>query len=106
MFKKIFFSIIGIIGLILIIGWLAINFFPEKLVPFLLKQQIERQIEQIQYGENLLADTENITVFIVDRNNAQILVWNKDGSFNTAFGSRGIRDNDVYGMVVSSCKSI
>lgn len=31
----------------------------------------------------------NGRLYIVDRNNAQVLVWNKDGSFNTAFGSRG-----------------
>lgn len=28
-------------------------------------------------------------LYVVDRNNAQVLVWNKDGSFKKAFGSQG-----------------
>ena len=65
MIKKILFSILGFIALLLLVGWVAVNFFPEKLVPFLLKQQIALQAKKVEEGQALLEDKESITVFTV-----------------------------------------
>ena len=63
--KKVFYSILGLAAILLLIGFIVMTFFPEKLVPFMLKQQIKMQQAQIQKNEALLEDKESITVFTV-----------------------------------------
>lgn len=63
--KKILYYFLGIVASLLLIGFIAITFFPEKLLPFMLKQQIKMQQGQIQKGQDLLEDKESITVFTV-----------------------------------------
>lgn len=65
MIKNILFSILGILGLLLLGGSIAVNFFPEKLVPFILQQQLTRQMEAVKAGQDLLNEKEGITVFTV-----------------------------------------
>ncbi len=47
------------------LGWLLINVFPEKAIPFMLDQQLKSRAEQVEYGLDLIRDTEHITVFTV-----------------------------------------
>lgn len=63
--KKILYFILGITATLLFVGFIATTFFPEKLVPFMLKQQLKNQQAQIKKNQALLSDKENITVFTV-----------------------------------------
>ena len=63
--KKILYYFLGIVATLLLVGFIAITFFPEKLLPFMLKQQMKMQQAQIQKGQDLLDDKESITVFTV-----------------------------------------
>ncbi len=63
--KKILQLLLLLIGLILVIGWVTMTFFPEKLVPFMLQQQLKRAQTQIEKNNQLLADTESIYVYTV-----------------------------------------
>lgn len=62
-------KIAGYIGLLLLIimiaGWVIMNFFPERAVPFLLNQQLSRQAQLVKEGEALMNDKEAITVVTV-----------------------------------------
>lgn len=59
--KKILLSILTIIILIAAIGWTAITFFPHKLVPMMLDQQMKR----LNPGDDLWENTESITIYTV-----------------------------------------
>ncbi len=59
--KKILRYILAVIFIGLAIGWIAITFFPEKLVPFMLGQQVER----LTQSSDLMEDKNAITVFTV-----------------------------------------
>ena len=59
--KKLLLSIFTILAIILAIGWITITFFPHKLVPMMLDQQLKR----FNRGGDLLKETENITVYTV-----------------------------------------
>lgn len=59
--KKFLSFIITFIVLILAIGWVAMTFFPQKLAPFLLDQQINR----LNQASDFAMDKDAITVFTV-----------------------------------------
>ena len=63
--KKIFRYTLLLIGLLLLIGWIVTTFFPEKLVPMMLQQQLKRQIAQVEKNNQLLQDDESIYVLCV-----------------------------------------
>lgn len=63
--KKIVFGFLSLILLIVAIGWLIINFFPEKVTPFILNQQMKRQAGIAKQNDALLADKESIYVYTV-----------------------------------------
>ena len=63
--KKILRLLLLFIGLLLIIGWIVVTFFPEKLVPFMLQQQINRNQAIVEKSNQQLADTESIYVYTV-----------------------------------------
>ncbi|MGB0932011.1 MAG: MBL fold metallo-hydrolase [Chitinophagales bacterium] len=63
--KKLLLSILSLIILIAAIAWTVITFFPHKLVPMMLDQQMKRQTERIEEGEALLTNKEAITVYTV-----------------------------------------
>lgn len=63
--KKIFYSILGIIATILLAGFIVVFFFSEKLIPFMLDQQVKVIQAQAKNSETLLADKENITIFTI-----------------------------------------
>jgi len=63
--KKILRIALLLIALLLLIGWIGTTFFPEKLVPIMLNQQIKRQQAQIEKNNQLLQDTESIYVYTV-----------------------------------------
>lgn len=63
--KKLITLAIGLLAFLLGGIWLVSTFFPERLVPFMLKRQIARQLEQEEEGQALLDDKENITVFTI-----------------------------------------
>ena len=53
--------ILALVLIDLAISWIAITFFPEKLVPFLLDQQVKR----LTQSNDLLVDKNSITLFTV-----------------------------------------
>ena len=63
--KKIFRYALLLIGLLLLIGWIVTTFFPDKLVPMMLQQQLKRQIAQVEKNNQLLQDDESIYVYTV-----------------------------------------
>ena len=63
--KKVLRFTLLIIALLLLIGWIVTTFFPEKLVPMMLNQQLKRQQAQVDKNNQLLADTESIYVYTV-----------------------------------------
>ncbi len=63
--KKIFRVFLLLIGLLLFIGWVVMTFFPESIVPFMLQQQLKRQLAQVEKNNQLLEDRENIYVYTV-----------------------------------------
>lgn len=63
--KKILFGVLGFGTIVLLIGFVMTTFFPQKLVPFMLKQQFNRQQAQVQESDNLMKDKEGITIFTV-----------------------------------------
>ena len=63
--KKIFRYALLLIGLLLLIGWIVMTFFPEQLVPMMLQQQLKRQIAQVEKNNQLLQDDESIYVYTV-----------------------------------------
>ena len=63
--KKIFTSIGSVLIVGCIIGFVAVSYFPERLVPFMLNQQLKNQAKIIAEGEALLNDQEAITVVTV-----------------------------------------
>ncbi len=62
-------NLIRFIGLSLlglgILGWVVVDFFPERLIPFMLNQQLKRQVNIDAQGEALLRDKESIVVVTV-----------------------------------------
>ena len=63
--KKILFGVLGLGVVILLIGFIMMTFFPQKLVPFMLDQQFKRQQAQAQKSDDLMKDKESITIFTV-----------------------------------------
>lgn len=63
--KKILFSILGLIVTFLLIAWGAMTFFPEKLVPFILNQQLKQRLAQLEENNEILEDKESIRVYTV-----------------------------------------
>ena len=63
--KKIFRFTLLLFTLLLVIGWIVATFFPEKLVPMMLNQQLKRQQAVRAKNNQLLADTESIYVYTV-----------------------------------------
>ncbi len=63
--KKLLLALFSLFLIILTIGWLVINFFPERLTPFILNQQLKRQATIDKKNEVLLADKESIYVYTV-----------------------------------------
>ena len=59
--KKILRHILTLVVIVFTFGWIVITFFPEKLVPFLLDQQLKRTTP----SSELLDDKKAITVFTV-----------------------------------------
>lgn len=47
--KKLLYIILGLLALIAIIGWSIMTFAPQRLVPFILKQQLKRQADVPDY---------------------------------------------------------
>ena len=63
--KKILRIALGLIALLLVIGWIIATFFPEKLVPIMLNQQLKSQQAQVAKNNQILADTQSIYVYTV-----------------------------------------
>jgi len=63
--KRIFSLLFLLIALLLVIGWVVTTFFPEKLVPIMLQQQLKRQQAQVEKHNQQLQDTESIYVYTV-----------------------------------------
>jgi len=63
--KKIIYSVLAILLLVMFFGWIVITFFPHKTVPFLLNNQLDRQAKIVANADALLENTEGITVFTV-----------------------------------------
>ena len=63
--KKILRFTLILIALLLVIGWIVTTFFPEKLVPMMLNQQLKRQQALAEKNNQILADTESIYVYTV-----------------------------------------
>jgi len=63
--KKLLGIVLLLITLLLAIGWIMTTFFPEKLVPMMLEQQLKWQLAQVEKNNQFLADTESIRVFTV-----------------------------------------
>ena len=63
--KKILSTIVILAALLLFLGFMVTTFFPERLVPFMLNQQLKRQEVQVQKANALLEDKENITIVTV-----------------------------------------
>ncbi|MEZ4883955.1 MAG: MBL fold metallo-hydrolase [Chitinophagales bacterium] len=59
--KKLLTIIFSLFILLTAIGWITITFFPQKLVPMMLNQQMKR----LNQGDDLLKDTESITIYTV-----------------------------------------
>lgn len=63
--KKILRIALVFIALLLVIAWIVTTFFPEKLVPMMLNQQLKAQQAQVAKNNEILADTESIYVYTV-----------------------------------------
>ena len=63
--KKILYTILGIIAFLGLIGFAAMTFFPEKIVPIALNQQIKRIAAQNEQNAALLNDKESIRIYTV-----------------------------------------
>ena len=63
--KKILRFLLLLIILALVIGWIVTAFFPEKLVPLMLQQQIKRQQAVVEKNNQILQDSESIYVYTV-----------------------------------------
>ena len=59
--KKILRYTLALILIVVALGWIAVTFFPEKLVPFMLDQQISR----LNQSSDFLEDKNAITVFTI-----------------------------------------
>ena len=63
--KKVFRFTPLLFALLLAIGWIVTTFFPEKLVPMMVNQQLKRQQAVREKNDKILADTESIYVYTV-----------------------------------------
>lgn len=63
--KKILIPIISVIVLLVLVGWIMMNIFPEKLIPFILKQQIAAQTKQVEKNQELLTNPDGIILYTV-----------------------------------------
>lgn len=63
--NKIFRFALLLIALLLVLGWIVTTFFPEKLVPILLNQQLKSQQAIIDKNNQQLLDTESIYVYTI-----------------------------------------
>ena len=52
-------------ALLLAIGWVVMTFFPNKLVPFILNQQLQRQLDLVEKNNAILKDKESIRIYTV-----------------------------------------
>jgi len=51
--------------LLLAIGWVVMTFFPDKLVPIILNQQLKQRIAQVEKNNQILKDKESIRIYTV-----------------------------------------
>lgn len=65
MLRKIIATLVAVTLLLFALFWGITTFFPERLIPFLLQQQLARQIKLAAEGEALLNETEGITLFTI-----------------------------------------
>jgi len=63
--KKILKTVLLLVTLLLVVGWVVATFFPEKLVPIMLNQQLKTQLAQVEKNNQLLQDSESIYVYTV-----------------------------------------
>jgi len=63
--KKIIGIFLVLVAILLLIGWVATTFFPEKLVPMMLQQQLKRQQALVEKNNQLFQDSESIYVYTV-----------------------------------------
>ena len=63
--KKLLKYLLGLVLLLLIIGIVITTFFPERLVPFMLNQQLKMQQSQADEMNEILKDDERIYVYTV-----------------------------------------
>lgn len=63
--KKLLYTIVSIGAMLFLIGFTITTFFPERLVPFLLNQQIKRITAQDEQNRALLQDTESIRIYTI-----------------------------------------
>ena len=63
--KKLLRILLSLAILLFTIGWIVTTFFPEKLVPLLLNQQLQRQLTLIEKNNQILEDKESIRIYTV-----------------------------------------
>jgi ribonuclease Z len=63
--KKILFSTLGVVAILFLIGFVITTFFPEKLVPIAINQQVKRIASQDEQNNELLNDKESIRIYTV-----------------------------------------
>jgi len=63
--KKLLKYTLSLIAILLVIGWIVTTFFPEKLIPMMVNQQIKRQQVRVEKNNQILADTESIYVYTI-----------------------------------------
>ena len=63
--NKILYPILGIIAVLILTVFVAIRFFPEKLIPIVLNQQIKRLAAQNEKNDRILNDKESIRIYTV-----------------------------------------
>lgn len=63
--KKLFRIFLIFAFLLFAIGWIVMTFFPDKLVPFVLNQQLKRQLALVEKNNSILKDKESIRIYTV-----------------------------------------
>ena len=53
------------VALLWAIGWIIMTFFPDKLVPFILNQQLNQRIAQMEENNKIMQDKESIRVYTI-----------------------------------------
>ncbi len=63
--KKLIFSLFILILIVLFIGWVVVSFFPHKLTPFMLDQQLKNQAALVDQQNKTLEDKSSIRVYTI-----------------------------------------